>query len=75
MADVVELGDRDAARRQAALANMAFSGFTSTAPSVLPLTFSTHSGVSPAAFNDVWTLKLTKVGLVNRKGKYWHCFP
>lgn len=69
MADVVELGDRDAAKRQAALNSLALSGFTSTAPSVFPLTFSTHAGVSPAAFNDVWTLKLTKIGLVNRKGR------
>jgi hypothetical protein len=68
MADVIELGDRDTAKRQAALNSLALSGFTSTAPSVFPLTFSTHAGVSPAAFNDIWTLKLTKIGLVNRKG-------
>ncbi|KAG8818004.1 hypothetical protein FRC18_000291 [Serendipita sp. 400] len=65
---IVELGDREHSRRQSA-ANMhlAFAGFTNTAPSVVPLTLSTHAGMSPAAFNDVWTFKLTKIGVINRK--------
>ncbi|KAG8811794.1 hypothetical protein FRC17_002321 [Serendipita sp. 399] len=67
---IVELGDRASSQRQSA-ANMhlAFAGFTSTAPSVLPFTLSTHAGMSPAAFNDVWTFKLTKIGVINRKGQ------
>lgn len=66
-ASVVELGDKEAARRQAAVAIMASAGFTSTGPAVLPLSFSGHSGVAPSAFNDVWTFKLTKIGVINRK--------
>ncbi|PVG04822.1 hypothetical protein CPB86DRAFT_721318 [Serendipita vermifera] len=64
-ASVVQLGDRDA-RRQT-ITDLAFSGFTSTAPSVIPMTLSTHGGMAPAAFSDVWTFKLTKIGLINRK--------
>lgn len=67
-ASIVELGDRDPSRRMsAAHLNLAFSGFTNTAPTVIPLTMATHSGISPTAFNDVWTFKLTKIGIMNRK--------
>jgi hypothetical protein len=69
-ANVVELGDKDASRRQAAVALMASSGFTSTAPSVFPLSFASHAGTASTAFNDVWTFKLTKIGVINRKGQY-----
>lgn len=67
LAEVIELGNREGMQKQAP-PNMAFAGFTSTAPSILPLAMSSHSGMAPAAFSEVWTLKLTKVGLLNRKG-------
>jgi hypothetical protein len=63
-ASVVELGDKDISKRINASHN-AFSGFAVTSPAVIPLNLSTR--MAPAAFNDVWTFKLTKIGIVNRK--------
>lgn len=65
-ASIVELGDKEFSRRLPA-SHGSFSGFTSTPPSIFPLTLSTHAGMTPAAFNDVWTFKLTKIGVINRK--------
>jgi hypothetical protein len=65
-ASVVELGDKDISKRITASHN-AFSGFTAAPPAIIPLNLSTHAGMAPAAFNDVWTFKLTKIGIVNRK--------
>lgn len=48
------------------LENTNFSGFTSTPPSLIPMALGT-GGMSPGAFNDVWSFKLTKIGVINRK--------
>lgn len=67
-ASVVELGDKDISKRINA-SHSAFSGFTAATPAIIPLNLSTHAhvGMAPAAFNDMWTFKLTKIGIVNRK--------
>jgi len=58
-ATVVELGDKETRRRQTAVSPMASPGLTSVSPSMLPST----------PLSDIWTFKLTKIGVVNRKGR------